>query len=124
MKDTKPIESLYPDLVYTGGLQAVVRQRLEGKLAGLEVNGFGTGQGYVWVQFGSRANQVFLQLDERKFNFDFFVNGQTVAVGATPNLDEALTSILYWLSSSCSAESLFSKFPFTKRKAARVPPER
>src|SRR5712692_10064714 len=116
MSEPQTVESLYPDLIQEGGLLSAVKRRLVPKLAGIEVNGFGTGLSYAWVQFGSRASQMFLRLNERRFAFDLFQEGKPLAVGTTPSLDEALGSILYWLSSRCSADDLIREFPFVRHK--------
>ena len=119
MSEPQTVESLYPDLVQEGGLLSAVKQRLVAKLAGTEVNGFGTGKSYAWVQFGSRASQVFLRLNERKFDFDLYQEGKALAVGTTPSLDEAIGSMLYWLSSSCSVDDLIREFSFVRHKPNR-----
>lgn len=116
MNDEDKFRALYPDILENGGLLQVVRLLLVGRVAGIAVNGFGTGQNYAHIQLADKSSQIFLRLNEREFDFDFWQAGEKRASGTSPHLDEVRASIEYWLTGDGDVNALVKVCPFVRQK--------
>ena len=116
MNEDATINLYYSDIVKAGGLLSAIRSVLEHGIPGVSINGFGTGRSYAHVEFGERSSQVSLCLNERCFNFDFWLSGRIQAFGLSPNLRDVEESIKKWLTDKDDIYALARAFPFIKIK--------
>jgi hypothetical protein len=116
MNDEDKFRTFYPDILEKGGLLQVVRALLVARIAGITVNGFGTGQNYAHVQLADKSSQIFLRLNEREFDFDFWRAGQKQASGTTSNLQDMRASVEQWLTGNGDVEELAKAYPFVRPK--------
>ncbi len=116
MNEDEKVQTLYADILDSGGIVSVIRQMLGDCLAGVEINGFGSGQNYVHIRAGQGASQVFLSLEECCFLFDFWIEERKLASGSSANLQDAKASIARWLSKGEDVDDLVRTFPFVSRK--------
>jgi hypothetical protein len=114
MNEDDIIKLYYSDIVEMGGLLSAIRSLMEHGIPGASVNGFGAGRSYARVELEEKSSQVFLCLDERCFNFDFWLSGRKQAFGLSPNLRDAEESIKKWLTGKDDIYALARTFPFIK----------
>ena len=116
MSESEKVEALYADILDRGGIVSVVREMFGDGIAGLEINGFGSGQNYTHIRAGQRASQVFLSLEERCFLFDFWEDERKLASGSSANLQDLKASVARWLSKVGSIDDLEETFSFVSKK--------
>lgn len=115
MNEEEKFRAFYPDILENGGLLQVVRALLAGRVAGIAVNGFGTGQNYVHVQLADRSSQIFLRLNEREFDFDFWQAGQKRASGTSSDIQEVGASVEQWLTGNGDVDAFSKAYPFVRQ---------
>ena len=116
MTEDERIKMLYPDLLNAGGLLSAIRTALQGKHASIQINGFGTGLSYAHVQCEQLSAQIFIGIDERRFDFDLWHEGIVQAAGASADFDDVTLAVERWVLGIGAVESLTQEFPFIRRK--------
>ncbi len=116
MTEDETIALLYPDLVEAGGLLSAVRTALVGKQAGLQINGFGTGLSYAHVQYEQRSAQIFIGIDNRRFDFDLWHEGVAQAAGDSAEFNAVMLAIEQWILKDRNVVTLMQEFSFIHQR--------
>ena len=71
---------------------------------------------YAHVQHEQLSAQIFIGIDERRFDFDFWHEGIVQAAGVSTDFNDVTLAIERWVLGNGAVASLTQEFPFIRRK--------